>query len=69
MKIEVEAQLIDDLVRTVGIIALSSRVGRGETEYEYTAKMYEHCTERCQKTMQKHNLYEWRATTKQVIGE
>ena len=69
----VPPQLIDDVIRCVAVIALSGNVippeivdGKAVAVMGYTAAQHKACVERCQKTMNEHNLWEWNATTKEL---
>lgn len=69
----VPPQLIDDVIRCVAVIALSGTVmppevieGKVVAAMGYTAEQHKACVERCQKTMNDHNLWEWNATTKEL---
>lgn len=69
----VPPQLIDDVIRCVAIIALSGNVmppemgdGNAVAVMGYTAAQHKACVERCQKTMNEHDLWSWNATTKEL---
>lgn len=60
----------DDLVRSIGIIALSGHplppeIVNGNIVHKtgYTAKQHEVIVKRCQEVMRKHGLYDYWATT------
>ena len=64
------ARQADDLIRCVGVIALSGNplppkmVGdRLVQQTGYTARQHRFCVERCLHLMNEHNLWEWNATT------
>ena len=65
-------QLIDDLVREIAVIALSGNVlppkfadGLVTPQMGYTAMQHKLCVESCQALLQKHDLMNWKVTTKQ----
>ena len=65
-----DARMVDDLVRTVGIVALSGnslppKVVNGELVFEegYTAGQHRLIVMRCRRMMKKHHLDKYRATT------
>jgi len=69
--VEISRLMADDLVRTVCIIAMSGtplppKIVNGKIEHQtgYTARQHEMIVMRCQEMMEKHELSEWVATTK-----
>lgn len=61
---EVPDQTIDDLVRTVAIIAASANPSPNGG-WTYTARQHQACVESCQAVLRKHNLRNWQVTTSQ----